>query len=42
MRCRGTVGGDFFALPPALQREYRALLADWFLQRHANRLPPPS
>jgi SET domain-containing protein len=41
-RCRGTVVGDFFALPPALQREYRALLADWFVRRHADRLPPAS
>jgi hypothetical protein len=41
-RCRGTVVGDFFALSPALQREYRALLADWFVQRHADRLPPAS
>jgi hypothetical protein len=41
-RCRGTVVGDFFALPLALQREYRALLADWFVRRHAHRLPPSS
>jgi hypothetical protein len=39
-RCRGTVVGDFFSLPPALQREYRPLLADWFVRRHAERLPP--
>ena len=38
-RCRGTVVGDFFALPPALQVEYRPLLADWFVRRHAERLP---
>jgi uncharacterized protein len=37
-RCRGTVVGDFFRLPPEIQREYRPLLADWFVQRHAGRL----
>jgi hypothetical protein len=40
-RCRGTVVGDYFSLPPAIQREYRPLLADWFVRRHADRLPPP-
>jgi len=39
-RCRRTVVGDFFALPPAIQREYRPLLADWFVRRHSERLPP--
>ena len=39
-RCRGTVGGDLFSLPPAIQREYRPLLADWFVRRHSERLPP--
>ena len=33
-RCRGEVVGDFFALPAALQAEYRPFLADWFLRRH--------
>jgi len=37
-RCRGTVTGDFFSLPHDLQREYRPLLADWFVRRHAARL----
>jgi SET domain-containing protein len=36
-RCRGTVVGDFFRLPPDLQREYRPLLADWFIRRHRER-----
>jgi len=40
-RCRGTVVGDFFALPPETQLEYRPLLADWFVRRHAGRLQPP-
>jgi hypothetical protein len=37
-RCRGRVTGDFFQLPEELQREYRTLLAEWFVQRHAERL----
>ncbi len=37
-RCLGTVAGDFFLLPPAMQLEYRPLLADWFVRRHAKRL----
>lgn len=37
-RCLGTVLGDFFLLPPAIQTEYRPLLADWFIRRHARRL----
>lgn len=37
-RCRGTVVGDFFELPRDIQREYRPLLADWFVRRHAERL----
>ena len=37
-RCRGTVVGDFFLLPPEIQREYRPLLAEWFVRRHAARL----
>jgi hypothetical protein len=38
VRCTGTVAGDFFFLPPALQHEYRPLLADWFVRRHLARL----
>ena len=37
-RCRGTTVGDFFLLPPEIQREYRPLLADWFVRRHAAEL----
>jgi hypothetical protein len=37
-RCLGTVMGDFFLLPAEMRREYRPLLADWFVQRHADRL----
>jgi SET domain-containing protein len=33
-RCRGETVGDFFLLPPQIQREYRPLLADWFVRRH--------
>jgi hypothetical protein len=33
-RCRGETTGDFFSLPPDIQREYRPLLADWFARRH--------
>lgn len=37
-RCRGTVAGDFFLLPPEIQREYRPLLASWFVRRYGDRL----
>ena len=37
-RCLGTVFGDFFLLPPAMQTEYRPLLAHWFIRRHMHRL----
>jgi SET domain-containing protein len=37
-RCRGEVAGDFFALPREWQREYRPLLADWFVRRNRNRI----
>lgn len=37
-RCLGTVMGDFFLLPEEMQREYRPLLAQWFVQRHAERI----
>lgn len=40
-RCRGTVVGDFFRLPPDVQREYRPLLAGWFVRRHRDRLGEP-
>jgi hypothetical protein len=33
-RCRGVVAGGFFRLPPEWQREYRPLLAEWFVRRH--------
>ncbi len=37
-RCLGTVVGDFFLLPAEVQSEYRPLLAEWFVRRHAERL----
>ena len=37
-RCRGVVAGEFFALPLEWQREYRPLLADWFVRRNSARL----
>jgi len=37
-RCRGQTLGDFFRLPLALQREYRMLLADWFITRNREAL----
>ncbi len=37
-RCLGQVVGDFFRLPVSMQREYRPLLADWFVRRHRQRL----
>jgi uncharacterized protein len=37
-RCLGVTVGDFFLLPVAVQREYRPLLADWFVRRHRDRL----
>jgi hypothetical protein len=37
-RCLGTVLGDYFLLPPEIQLEYRPLLAEWFVRRHADRL----
>lgn len=37
-RCRGVVAGEFFDLPIAWQREYRPLLADWFVRRNAARI----
>jgi SET domain-containing protein len=40
-RCLGTVLGDFFLLPSEMQSEYRPLLAEWFVRRHAHRLLAP-
>ena len=37
-RCRGTTVGDFFLLPIDTQREYRPLLAEWFVRAHRDRL----
>ena len=37
-RCRGEVAGGFFGLPAQWQREYRPLLAEWFVRRHGRRL----
>jgi SET domain-containing protein len=37
-RCTGTVVGDFFRLALDIQREYRPLLADWFVGAHRDRL----
>lgn len=37
-RCRGEVTGDFFSLPVALQREYLAYLAEWFVRAQRDRL----
>lgn len=37
-RCGGQVVGDFFRLPEEWQREYRPLLAPWFVQRHRDRI----
>jgi hypothetical protein len=37
-RCRGETTGDFFKLPIEIQREYRPLLAEWFVQRYSDRI----
>jgi hypothetical protein len=37
-RCGGTTVGDFFLLPLDIQREYRPMLADWFVRAHGDRL----
>jgi SET domain-containing protein len=37
-RCRHRTTGDFLRLPEAIQREYRPLLADWFVRSHGDRL----
>jgi len=38
VRCLGEVVGDFFRLPRQWQREYRPLLAEWFVRRHRERI----
>lgn len=38
LRCLHQVVGDFFLLPAAWQREYRPLLAPWFIRQHAERI----
>ncbi len=38
VRCMGTVLGDFFHLPLAIQREYGPFLAEWFVRAHRDRL----
>lgn len=38
VRCHGTTVGDFFRLPIEIQREYRPLLAEWFIRTHRDRL----
>ncbi|HSD59498.1 MAG TPA: hypothetical protein VLC55_01415, partial [Burkholderiales bacterium] len=38
IRCPGQVAGDFFRLPRQWQREYRPLLAGWFIRRHRERV----
>lgn len=37
-RCRGETTGDFFLLPIDIKREYRPLLAAWFVARNAERI----
>lgn len=37
-RCRGRTGTSYFDLPAELRREYRPLLAPWFVERFAERL----
>jgi SET domain-containing protein len=37
-RCRNVVAGDFFLLPVEWRREYRPYLAEWFVNRHRERL----
>lgn len=38
VRCRGESVGEFFALPKEQQREYRPLLADWFVRRYRQQV----
>lgn len=37
-RCRGETIGDFFSLPEGHQKEYLPYLAEWFVERHRERL----
>lgn len=37
-RCQGEVVGDFFRLLPERQREYRPLLAPWFVESYRERI----
>ena len=37
-RCRGMTGHGFFTLPEPIQREYRSLLAPWFVARFEKEL----
>ena len=37
-RCPGEVIGDFFRLSTQRQREYRPLLARWFVNRHRDQI----
>lgn len=37
-RCPGQILGDFFLLPLEIQREYRPLLAPWFIRRHREKI----
>ena len=37
-RCRGESVGEFFTLPNEHQREYRPLLADWFVRRYRHQV----
>ncbi len=37
-RCRGETIGDFFLLPIEIQKEYRPLLAEWFVRRNKQRV----
>ena len=33
-RCRDQIAGSYFDLPVEIQREYRPLLAEWFVAKH--------
>jgi len=37
-RCRGESVGDFFSLSKQQQREYRPILAEWFVKKHSARI----
>ncbi len=37
-RCRKTVHGDFFRLPPEFRLEYLPLLDDWFIRENIERI----